>query len=57
MVHVTPHHGSRGLAVALACLKEVVILVIGTVLIAHVSGSVGVATGAHMNVLLPASCQ
>jgi hypothetical protein len=52
----TPPQSSRGIAV-LACLEEVVILVVGVVLVARVSGRVGVATNAHMNVLLPASCR
>jgi hypothetical protein len=51
----TPPLGSRGLDVVLACVEEGAILVEGEVLVAYVSGWVGVATCAHTNVPLPAS--
>jgi hypothetical protein len=57
MLVLTPPSRSRGRAIVLACLEEVVILVVGIVLVARVSGRVGVATCAHKNVLLPASCR
>jgi hypothetical protein len=53
-----PPHVSRGLDVALACVEEGATLVEGVVLIACVSGRVGVATCAQRNVPLPAmSCR
>jgi hypothetical protein len=52
----TPPQGSRGLDV-LACVEEGAILVEGVVLVACVSCQVGVATCAHWNVPLPASCR
>jgi hypothetical protein len=39
---------SRGLAVVLACVEEVAILVVSVVLVARVSGRVGVATNIHL---------
>jgi hypothetical protein len=51
----TPPQGSRGLDVVLACVEEGAILVKGVVLLARVSGRVGVATCAHRNVPPPAS--
>jgi hypothetical protein len=53
----TPPQGSRGLDVVLACVEDGAILVEGVVLVARVSCRVGVATCAHLNVLLPASYQ
>jgi hypothetical protein len=53
----TPPQGSRGLDVALPCVEEGAILVEGVVLVACVSGRVGVATCAHWNVPLLASCR
>jgi hypothetical protein len=53
----TPPQGSRGLDVVLACVEEGAILVEGVMLVACVSSRVGVATCAHMNVPLPASCR
>jgi hypothetical protein len=47
--------GSRGLAVVLACVEEDAILVVGVVLGARVSCRVGVATYAHINLMLPTS--
>jgi hypothetical protein len=52
-----PPQGSRGLAVVLACLEEDAILVVGVVLVPRVSCRVGIATSAHMNVSLLASCR
>jgi hypothetical protein len=57
LVLTPPLQGSRGLAIVLACLEEVVILVVGVVLVARVSGRVGAATNAYMKVFLPASCR
>jgi hypothetical protein len=53
----TALEGSRGLHVVLACVEEGAILVEGVVLVACASYRVGVATCAHMNVPLPASCR
>jgi hypothetical protein len=53
----TPPQGSRGLDVLIACVEEGAILVEGVVLVAFVSSRVGVATCAHKNVPLPASCR
>jgi hypothetical protein len=53
----SPPKGSRGLDVVLACVEEGAILFQGVVLVACVSSRVGVATCAHMNVPLPASCR
>jgi hypothetical protein len=54
----TPPQGSRGLAVVLACLEEVVILGVRDVLVARVSCQIGVATSAHGNrIYLSASCR
>jgi hypothetical protein len=50
-----PQGSSRGLDVVLAWVEEGTILIEGVVLVACVSGRVGVATCAHMNVPLPAS--
>jgi hypothetical protein len=44
-------------AAVLACVEEGTISLVGVVLVAHVSCRVGVATCAHMNVLVPASCR
>jgi hypothetical protein len=57
LVLTPPFQNSRGLDVGLACVEEGVILVEGVVLVACVSDRVGVATCAHMNVPLPASCR
>jgi hypothetical protein len=46
-----PPQGSRGLDVVLACVEE------GAMLVEGVSGRVGLATCAHRNVPLPASCR
>jgi hypothetical protein len=55
LVLTPPPQGSRGLDVVLGCDEKGAILVEGVVLIACVSGRVGLATCAHMNVPLPAS--
>jgi hypothetical protein len=57
LVLTTPPQGSRGLDVVLACVEEGAILVEGVMRVACVSSRVGVATCAHRNVLLPASCR
>jgi hypothetical protein len=56
MLVLKPPPSSRGIAVVLACVEGDNILVL-VVLVARVLGRVGVATNAHMNVPLPASCQ
>jgi hypothetical protein len=56
MLVLTPQ-GSRGLDVVLACVEEGAILVDDVVLVACVSSRVRVATCAHMNVPLLASCK
>jgi hypothetical protein len=57
MLVLTAPLGSRGMDVVLACGEEGAILVNCVVLVACVSGRVGVATCSHMNVPLPASCR
>jgi hypothetical protein len=53
----TPPQGSRGLAVVLAFVEDDAILVQGVMMVARVSCRVGVATSAHKDVPLPASCR
>jgi hypothetical protein len=57
LVLTPPLKVAEVLYVVLACVEEGAILVEGVVLVACVSGRVGVATCAHMNVPLPASCR
>jgi hypothetical protein len=56
LVLTPPPQGSQGLAVVLSCLEEIVILVVGVVPVASVLSGVGVATCAHIKLMLPASC-
>jgi hypothetical protein len=57
LVLTHPPQGSRGLGVILPCVEEDAIVVEGVVLVAFVSCRVGVATCAHKNAPVPASCR